>query len=63
MDAKEALFFKFQSDSINTFTSAANVAAFFSLNSNLILLILSICLDTGKGDKPLNSNLILLIRL
>ena len=55
--------FKFQSDSINTLTPLCKVLPQNALNSNLILLILAREIKERDVHFPLNSNLILLIRM
>ena len=56
--------FKFQSDSINTYTDRDGRKVHTALNSNLILLILvDYVVYAPTGNKTLNSNLILLILL
>ena len=62
--AKDAINFKFQSDSINTSPDVMMLASsFVSLNSNLILLIPAVSWQPLDNGMALNSNLILLIRL
>ena len=53
--------FKFQSDSINTYTRRCRRLPFWTLNSNLILLILNRSGSRKNWHRTLNSNLILLI--
>ena len=55
-------FFKFQSDSINTHVSLSDSCIVYTLNSNLILLILKQRSAQRSALFALNSNLILLIR-
>ena len=55
------LYFKFQSDSINTIQSCMVMVMITTLNSNLILLILLNSNYIKYAEFTLNSNLILLI--
>ena len=55
--------FKFQSDSINTMKNQHDDISLDALNSNLILLIHQLLIDIDSVHVPLNSNLILLIRI